>query len=181
LTELRKEKQKDLLITASGIVCNENLDSYLDLVDLVLKLGVDCLMVEALETQDEPISKDRLDELDALVVRLIELKSTEGVIENSSDYLEMLKEFYRGNRVLKKCYAPYSFCAVDCFGNVFPCWQWIQQNKSLGNIKDSSLREIWHSSQYNKIRKELKNCNACAFHCHTEMNLLYKWFDAFRR
>lgn len=181
LVELRKKNLKDLLITTSGIVSNDNLDSYLDLVDLISKIGVDCLVVETLETEGETISKDRLNKLDALVDRLIELKSTEGIVENSSDYLKMFKQIYRGNRELKRCYAPYSFCAVDCFGNVFPCWGWIQQNKSVGNIKNSSLREVWHSPQYSKVRKRLKNCNACTFHCHTEMNLLYKWFDALCR
>lgn len=178
LADMGKKKSKDLLITTSGIVSNENLDSYLDLLDLISKIGADCLVVETLETESEPIPKDRLNKLDTLVDRLIELKSTEGIVENSSAYLNMFKEIYRGNRVLKKCYASYSFCSVDCFGNVFPCWGWIQQNKSVENIKNSSLREIWHSPQYSKVRKGLKYCNACSFHCHTEMNLLYKWFDA---
>lgn len=181
LVELRKKKSRDLLVTTSGIVSNENIDNYLEIVDMVTAMGADCLVVEALETDGEPISRDKLNNLDTLVDRLVELKSTEGVIENSTDYLEMLKEFYRGNRVLKRCYAPYCFCAVDCFGNVFPCWQWIQKNKSIGNIKDNSLKQIWHSPQYSKVRKELRNCNACTFHCHTEMNLLYKWFDALCR
>lgn len=177
LVKLKNKEQKELLVTISGIINSQNLDDYLDLLDLTSKIGADCLVVETLETEGKPIPEDKLDKLDTLVDRLIEIKLNEDSIENSLDFLKMLKQIYRGNREWKRCYAPYSFCAVDCFGNVFPCWGWIQENKSVENIKNSSLQEIWYSSQYNKARNKLKNCNACSFHCHVEMNLLYKWFE----
>jgi len=43
----------------------------------------------------------------------------------------------------KHCGAGSSGIAVDPFGNVFPCVQW---RRSLGNLHEQSLPEIWSSS-----------------------------------
>ena len=36
------------------------------------------------------------------------------------------------------------------------------------------ITACWRSEAYEKKRRELRNCQACYWNCHTEMNLLFQ-------
>ncbi len=56
----------------------------------------------------------------------------------------------------KNCGAGASGIAVDPYGNVYPCIQW---RRSLGNLHEQSIRDIWHSSP---VLGEVRRLNAAA-------------------
>ncbi len=47
------------------------------------------------------------------------------------------------------CGAGSSTLAIDPFGNVYPCVQW---RRSIGNLRESSLREIWQAEPVRDLR-----------------------------
>lgn len=58
------------------------------------------------------------------------------------------------------CYAPWQQVVIRANGDVLPCCCfYATEFLVVGNIKNSSLYEIWNSKQMKKIRKELLNNN----------------------
>src|SRR5947208_1182824 len=62
------------------------------------------------------------------------------------------------------CPKPFEFFEVDTEGNAWVCCQdWL--NKSIGNLYDKSLFEVWNSERAQDIRKSIldgsyKYCNS---------------------
>jgi len=55
------------------------------------------------------------------------------------------------------CYRPFTSVLIDNFGNVFFCcmsWQ-VDNSLLLGNLKDSSLAELWNNEKAQEIRKAM--------------------------
>jgi radical SAM protein with 4Fe4S-binding SPASM domain len=92
---------------------------------------------------------------------------------------EDIKKGYPINTLLKtnptNCYS-CDFAFINALGEVFPCCYCYWFNKdsksrfNLGNINDSSFKEIWFGTAYSKFRKESnpidktnipKPCGAC--------------------
>ena len=57
-----------------------------------------------------------------------------------------------GSKRLKACGAGSTNLTIDPFGNVYPC---VQFRRAVGNIHDSSVVEIWHSSKSLQEVREL--------------------------
>lgn len=60
------------------------------------------------------------------------------------------------------CSAGYNYCSIDCYGEVFPCLQWLYP---AGNLKKKSFKEIWNGKIMKIVRsyrfKDLKECQKC--------------------
>lgn len=96
------------------------------------------------------------------------------LIENSSSYISLFENYFRGRKSPVACYAPWTTIIVDCYGNVFFCPYHLQKNISIGNIKNISLPALWYNNKINNIRRELKSCRECLWNCSTEISLLFK-------
>lgn len=57
------------------------------------------------------------------------------------------------------CNAPWQQLVIRANGDVLPCCSFYGTGLVIGNIKNSSLYDIWHSDKIQKIKKELLNNN----------------------
>jgi len=87
----------------------------------------------------------------------------------------------RKNKLIPRCHWPYMGTVIKYNGDVIPCCTYRlgeqyhkekkHQSPSLGNVFNASLSEIWNSSSYQDIRKNVsnshfaKNCGENSF-CH---------------
>ncbi|MFM6929762.1 MAG: radical SAM/SPASM domain-containing protein [Bdellovibrio sp.] len=54
------------------------------------------------------------------------------------------------------CFIPSMVLIVTVNGNVVPCYEDYNEENFMGNLKDKSLMEIWHSDKYRQFRKDLQ-------------------------
>ena len=66
------------------------------------------------------------------------------------------------------CAAPRTSLVVDCYGDVYPC---VPLNAARKKIGSGDVRKLWRSETYRRVRESLKDCRACYWNCHTELNL----------
>lgn len=65
--------------------------------------------------------------------------------------------------IANKCFAPWYSCRIDPYGNVYPC----SLSISMGNIRESNMRDIINGDKFVSFRKRLKEnrlfpfCNKC--------------------
>jgi len=77
--------------------------------------------------------------------------------------LKGLKEKY-------KCFAGYFFFQLDPELNVYPCAAYMHK---VGNLKDSSIKDLWKSDRMKTFRKKLKrkeNSCMCWYNCNGTLN-----------
>jgi len=55
-------------------------------------------------------------------------------------------------------------------GDVMPC---TILSETMGNIKEKSFSEIWHSKKADFIRKQVKRCHGCWVECDIVPNFVY--------
>jgi len=72
---------------------------------------------------------------------------------------EMWLKWLMGKPIKFQCFAMYTFCVLKCNGDISPCLSlW---DVKVGNVRESSPTEIWHSADAKKARKIIKNCQGC--------------------
>jgi len=111
------------------------------------------------------------------VARLRELKRNGDAIfiDNTDAYLSLFGIAWRGEPSPLRCYAPYHHILIDSYGNVFPCaLPFSNGGPPIGNVRDTTVKAFWRSAPYQQARRELHDCRACLWNCHTEANLLYQ-------
>ena len=64
---------------------------------------------------------------------------------------------YRFTHKITPCYVPFLYFNILSNGDVILCCNDYNKKIILGNVASSSIKEIWNSSQYNKIRQLLSN------------------------
>jgi hypothetical protein len=63
---------------------------------------------------------------------------------------------------------------VDRYGRVSPCVPLSEVDRPTGRVDGASLASFWQSDRYAQARRDLAECTACYWNCHTEMNLLWQ-------
>jgi radical SAM protein with 4Fe4S-binding SPASM domain len=58
-----------------------------------------------------------------------------------------------------KCYMPWEYMSITWDGDVVPCCYDYDKKYVLGNVKDSSLSEIWNGGKMQQLRKEFISGN----------------------
>ncbi len=103
------------------------------------------------------------------IEKLIAFARRTGMSINSPAYLRGMADYFRGRSLIRKCYAGYLFCDINCYGEVMPCLG-IGSKKS---VKESSFRDIWNSQTLDDIRNSVRNrvCRGCWHSCYIEPNM----------
>ncbi len=142
--------------------------------------------------KDESFLHDKLSNLSYLKKFMSNYSSLENIAEGKP-----LEKFYKKHKL--RCFTPCLFSLIDAFGDIYPCcflyednskfakYKSIRERYKLGNIKEKTFKEIWHSDRYQQIRSDLKvisierfpECAECTRHyLHnaflTELFELYK-------
>jgi MoaA/NifB/PqqE/SkfB family radical SAM enzyme len=183
LLNKRKESHKKApRINIVSVLGQWNRKEIPGLVSLARKTGVDsigfipCHNFKQQESGAEESNELKLMELDRTIDYLIYEKKRTDFIDNSYTYLRLFKYFFREIPLPMLCHASYLSIGVDCYGDIFPCFPWIEMNKPVANIKKIPLRKFWRSQLLREKRKEIDHCRECYWNCHTEMNLLFSPF-----
>ncbi len=176
MKNLLEVKNKELMVSVISVLMNQNLEDILDLIALVKKMHVDSFVMQPIHSQESEsafsitseksdllIQKSRYKTVNEVMNEFIRLKKENpSFIENSITYLEQVKRFLKNEKLRFNCLAGFSFCGIDAKGNVYPCLY----QRPVGNVFDSSLKEIWQSDLYNKTRGKMKTCSKCLLLCH---------------
>ena len=176
---LRQRKNGKPRIGITTVLNARNLDQGVEMAKMARELGVDSLGFIPLHEYHDGSDLDEI-----LVEREFAERSKEalrkirevgaGILENSDAYLSLFPRAFTGKPSGLKCYAPYNSIVVDCYGRVFPCVPFSEIDEPIATIDADGLAACWKSPEYAKKRQDLRNCEACYWNCHTEMNLLYQ-------
>ena len=163
--ELKQYKKLYVEITTNGDRIVDKEDGY---ANKLYNYGLDMLTVDCYDGVDQ---YNRRIEIMKLYQGNNRLRSH----EDKGDPLELMKLYGFNNRSgimnsLEKipknpCYLPFYKTLIDWNGNlVLCCNDWYRKAGDLGNINETSLKEVWNSEKLNKIRTDLSvglRKNAC--------------------
>lgn len=180
LDRLRKRLCAPLRIKNVAVLSEANIAEARDLIELSRELGADCiefipcqpLTCEGLEKCIVP-DESFLGEVDRLVEYLLKVRLEQGKIENSPSHLRLFRSSFAGVPSPVRCQAGYNSLAVDCHGDVFPCFPWISWGKPVGNVRRGSLVDLWYSVGYQCHRDATSTCRDCYLNGQLELNLMF--------
>jgi MoaA/NifB/PqqE/SkfB family radical SAM enzyme len=122
------------------------------------------------------ISEKELPELKEIIERIITDNAVffrSGFMSESPEKLRQIYQYYaafygQAEFPFKKCNAPWVSTVIEADGEVKPCFF----HDSIGNIRDSSLREILNGEKGMKFRKSLNmGTNPTCVKCVCSLNL----------
>jgi MoaA/NifB/PqqE/SkfB family radical SAM enzyme len=175
---LSRERGSPLRMKVVAVLSERNIDEVPGLIEVSRQWGTNC--VEFIPRQPFDAERNRpqpdaafQEKVRGMVKHLLAAKR-EGIrIEDSPRMLRLFPRSFRGEPSPLSCYAGYNSLAVDCYGEIYPCLPWLNWGKSVGNVRESPLREFWASPAYNLRRPEIAHCRECYLNCQTELNLLF--------
>ena len=180
IAEIRRQQRNGRpRIGITTVLTGETVEKAIDMSRLARELGVDSLgFIPVHEYHDGADAGDMLkvreyaEKSRATFSRLME----EGgdILENSKGYLSLFPRCFSGAPSGLTCYAPYNSMVVDCYGRVFPCVPFSEIDEPLATIEPDGIADCWRSEAYARKREDLRDCQACYWNCHTEMNLLFQ-------
>lgn len=176
---LRQRKHGAPRLGITTVLTAANVEKAFGMAELAKEIGVDSLgFIPVHEYHDGQSAADILprrefaDRAGKSLERLH--REANGVLENSKRYLSLFPRCFAGVPSGLRCYAPYGSMVVDTYGRVFPCVPFSEIDEPIATIRADEVAECWRSEAYAKKRRELANCQACYWNCHTEMNLLFQ-------
>ena len=103
-------------------------------------------------------------EVDAFIDKWIDIVDTVEIQkENSIDFYDDLKsnKNIKSKQLLSKynCNEPWGQVTIHSDGYVGPCCNTVGRNLPVGNVLKTSLKDIWHGINMNKIRDGFKDNN----------------------
>lgn len=120
---------------------------------------------------------DRL-EVQRAIDQLLEMKERGYGINNNAAYLQGFTDYLCARKLPDKmiCNSGFTVIQVDHNMNVKSCWYM----RSLGNLRDQAIEDIWYSQEYAQRRKNMLdlNCPKCWMRRHTELRS-EKWLEEF--
>jgi len=178
----QKKNKKAIRFKLVSVIGQVNIDEVPALIKLSRDLDADC--IEFIPEQGFSANKDSasdvdkgfLEKVNRTVDYLLDQKKKGQRIENSLNHLRLFANSFKGDRSPLRCYAGYNSYAVDCYGQIYPCVPWVNWQKSVGIVKERSLKELWYSEELNKSRKEIDRCKDCYLNCQAELNILFNLF-----
>jgi len=187
----KDELKSEFIIISISVINNKNIDEVIELIDVALNAGIDKVSFSPIHDiglmkngnsalKDIGMNIVNFEKADRVIDRIIELKKKRGVIDNSETYLRLFKKAFRNQRLPFSCYAGYVTIAVDGYGNIYPCYPWMEVNHKVGNIRDTSLREFWNSRALRKMREEVRSCRNCFWNNQTELNIAFSLKNLFK-
>ncbi|MHB8154980.1 MAG: radical SAM protein [Candidatus Omnitrophota bacterium] len=187
IKNLKKEGAKSISILA--VIMGPNIQDLVGLVEWVNNNND--LSSIYLQAVAQPIAMDKDDQwyereplrylwpqnkiqLDAVIDRLIEYKRQNYKISNSIRQLEVFKTYFRQpNKISvdKVCNQGNYVMYIRPSGDVLLCGS----RAAVGNIKNSLIKDIWHSKEATTRRNQMYNCKENCLNilnCFEDKNLL---------
>lgn len=182
LREKRSEKPK---IFINCTVNNKNVSEVVDLVRICKEAGVDGITIQPAHSCEE-MEFDLPEELKLSPENLPRFEKQLGIL--LSEYREMfpmMGEYFKlfGTFVEKpselyryRCVAAYTSVQIHPNGDVYSCPVAFEK---IGNLMDSSFRDIWYSEKADDLRRRIKEGKhpMCWFTCVAPVNILLSYIN----
>lgn len=183
-------KPKNILLKVNLVISNKNLDEVLSVVKLTQSIGASLFVqpydpynwktrksLNHQQYSDEYsmwVSPACMDKLNTVVKELIKLKKKDAsLIINSLDHLEAIPKYFSLKLNRNKCYVAYRSFVVGPFGEVSIC-----KYGEVGTVRKNTIKEIWNSESYNKIRRTSIRCNYdCLLGCMYDPSI-FSWIKS---
>ena len=184
-------KENKPRLTLVYVVMKENYDGILDFAKFAAFVNADRVIFNPIDEVGDVglanllLSEEQIDYVRKQFVKVRQYLETKNIVNNINFFLRV----FRGQLDTKSlysiipCYYGWLSTIVEPDGNVYPCCRCY---KPLGNIYESSFRDIWHGNLYTQFRKNaLKinktkatisgcDCNSCN---HYNVNIrVYNFF-----
>ena len=174
-------KPKNINLKINSVISDENIDNLPELVRFVAERGYVIFLqpfdpcayafltkhkdaTKAHERFPQWIPPERFGLLNETIDRILEIeKKFPGTIMNDREHLEAVKRYFTFDLLEnpQPCTVAFQNVWIKPNGNVGYC------NYGLvGNLKETSFRELWNSDKMVKIRKAMLHCNfVCLLGC----------------
>lgn len=194
---LRELGKNNLKIGISSLVTSKNIE-LTKVAKLAKSLDVDMIRFlpyhliyphNLYSSQNEKLFIDderKLKILENEIENLLEYAKANGLLTNSEKFLKGIPEYFRGKKIVNKCYAGYLFCDINCYGEVMPC---LLHSRSRINLGEKSFKDFWNSDEFKNARDKIRKsrCENCWHSCYIEPNirmspfyLLKNWKDVYQ-
>lgn len=108
-------------------------------------------------------------EYDNIVLRVMETHDFGGYTKGKDDQVMHTSKKFAINT---PCAMPFNMCIVYATGEIVPCCMDMDAKMSGGNIKNTTIKEAWHSPKFNRLREQLLdgkvsnefNCKTCHYY-----------------
>lgn len=207
IKEAKSAFNSNIVVITHTALQKRNFDTFPELLELVHKLGVDdvafsplCPMELGLPSEHKfnperlGLSREEIFYYNKKVIPEIEKKSIKygfglkgekvnlfGRTEVEIDYATKFQYSTRFHN-FNYCFMPWYHVTIRQNGHILPCNK--LRNHVMGNIRTTSLKEVWFSREYEKIRqrckvmgRKFKECYKCSWHIARRhfrvMRLLY--------
>lgn len=95
------------------------------------------------------------------------------VVINKSKTFEIIAKRLAGGTVPFRCRSPYNYIFIYASQDVYPC---SVIDDSMGNLKNSTIKEIFYSEKFKKTRANIKKskltiCKSCLHGCEIDASL----------
>lgn len=116
-------------------------------------------------------TEEMIEELEGELKRLLSTARVKGWDIPSEEYLSKIPDYFRKKKMTPKvgCIAPITSCCITNEGDVFTCWG---ESVYIGNMRNSTLKEITSSMKYQKLCREAINreCRGCLSACYEQVH-----------
>lgn len=172
LVKIKKAKNIYTKLYINTVIMNKNIEEILDIVKLAKSISVDFLCQPFLALDIKIFRENSIDftpptvALTELIEDLIKIKKREGIILNPIAHLNNIRDVYNDKIDYNYCFAGYDHLLVAPSGDCWFCQYDMFTDKSIGNIKEKNIKEIWYSKEYDKARIKALYCmRKCSLNC----------------
>lgn len=175
-----KENYEGMSIHVTSVLTRENYKLIPEMISYMSERGIS-VQISPYHHFD-PHKEDKLsiiqpEEIYGFTEKLLNMKQEGYLIANSKGFIEHFPAFFLEKRKIPKdyeCLVGYTNLFVDAYGNVRPCWA--SCFEPLGNLKETSLREMWCGEKMQSYREKMLKgqCEGCWYLCTGEMTMFLK-------
>jgi len=164
-----KLRENNIPVQINCPLMRTNKDDYLPLIRWAKNLNImvktdNCIIARSDRSTDNLENRIDLADIPPIMDELLEENEIFKKVISADDYEEQCRKLFKDEQG-KWCGVGITCCAIDAECNVCPCPSWSDYN--CGNLKNSSLTDIWeHAEKFKYIRslskKDFIKCNSCS-------------------
>jgi MoaA/NifB/PqqE/SkfB family radical SAM enzyme len=178
-TMLNLREKGQIKVDFTTVVMSYNFRELLDIYELGKRIGIDQVFYQAVAldntfknfdyNEEIWINGKDLEELKAIIKKLIFLKKKDDFIFNSVEYLKAIPEYFKKRENFKfgVCLAGFMNLNIDPYGNISVC--------GLGpnlNVKEGRISNLWKHEKFKKTRALIKKCKRpCLMLCYEKFGI----------
>lgn len=166
-------KKRKLLININCVITEANYNRLSDFAELFVRknIPIDTLTFEHSYIVDR-IIVENIDTLKAQISKILKIKSTFVKLFIPNIRIKDIENFYTHNKFPSdKCYLPWLGLNIMPNLDVTPGGGVLGCNTVTGNVKASSLKDLWNNESMRNFRKNILNCGVsekCKRCCHRQ-------------